>query len=407
MIDTNRLIVLLNEAPVGTLTLNRNDGCEFHLLESYKHAYPRPVLGQLFLDDLDQVYSSRVRVPPWFSNLLPEGPLRELVAKQAGVSSTREFFLLHHLGEDLPGAVRIIAEEPLFDLEETNVLTLEGIQENEQWHFSLAGVQLKFSANRSERGLTIPVSGRGGDWILKLPDPRYSKVPENEYATMLWAKDSGITIPELELINVSDISGLPSSLAIFKERLALAVRRFDRISAHQRVHMEDFVQILGLYPEKKYEKWNYETLARLILSLSGETGLVEFIRRLVFIIVSGNGDAHLKNWSLIYPDDIRAELSPAYDLVSIIQYKHDDSLALNLAKSKRWEDISMESFRRMARKIGYEEDSMVIRVQTAIDSIINSWDESGKDFGYASEARKKLERHFRRIPILKPRYIKS
>ncbi len=359
------------------------------------------------MDDLDQVYSSRVRVPPWFSNLLPEGPLRELVTKQAGVSSTREFFLLHHLGEDLPGAVRIIAEEPLFDLEETNVLTLEGIQENEQWHFSLAGVQLKFSANRSERGLTIPVSGRGGDWILKLPDPRYSKVPENEYATMLWAKDSGITIPELELINVSDISGLPSSLAIFKERLALAVRRFDRISAHQRVHMEDFVQILGLYPEKKYEKWNYETLARLILSLSGETGLVEFIRRLVFIIVSGNGDAHLKNWSLIYPDDIRAELSPAYDLVSIIQYKHDDSLALNLAKSKRWEDISMESFRRMARKIGYEEDSMVIRVQTAIDSIINSWDESGKDFGYASEARKKLERHFRRIPILKPRYIKS
>ena len=407
MMDTNRLIVLLNEAPVGTLTLNRNDGCEFHLLESYKYAYPRPVLGQLFLDDLDQVYSSRARVPPWFSNLLPEGPLRELVAKQAGVSSAREFFLLHHLGEDLPGAVRIIAEEPLFDLEETNALTHEDNQESEQWHFSLAGVQLKFSANRSERGLTIPVSGRGGDWILKLPDPRYSKVPENEYATMLWAKDSGITIPELELINVSDISGLPSSLAIFKERFALAVRRFDRVSAHQRVHMEDFAQILGLYPEKKYEKWNYETLARLILSLSGETGLVEFIRRLVFIIVSGNGDAHLKNWSLIYPDGIRAELSPAYDLVSIIQYKHDDSLALNLAKSKRWEDINMESFLRMARKIGYEEDRMVACVQTAIDSIINSWNESGKDFGYDSEAREKLERHFRRIPILKPRFIQS
>ena len=402
--DTNRLIVLLNEAPVGTLTLNRNDGCEFHLLESYKNAYPRPVLGQLFLDDLDQVYSSRARVPPWFSNLLPEGPLRDLVAKQAGVSSTREFFLLHHLGEDLPGAIRIIAEDPLIDAEEENILMPEGIQESEQWHFSLAGVQLKFSANRSERGLTIPVCGRGGDWILKLPDPRYSKVPENEYATMLWAKGSGITIPELELINVSDISGLPSSLATFKERLALAVRRFDRISVHQRVHMEDFAQILGLYPEKKYEKWNYETLARLILSLSGETGLDEFIRRLVFVIVSGNGDAHLKNWSLIYPDGIRAELSPAYDMVSIIQYKQDDSLALNLAKSKQWEEIKMESFRRMARKIGDEEERMVARVQAAIEAIMSAWHELAKDFGYDSLARNKLKQHFRKIPILKNLY---
>ena len=122
---TNRLQVLLHDRAVGTLTLNQNDGCEFRLLESYKQAYPRPVLGQLFLDDLDQVHRSRARVPPWFSNLLPEGPLRDLVAKQAGIGSTREFFLLHHLGEDLPGAVRIVAEEPLTDLEDEVVLQPE------------------------------------------------------------------------------------------------------------------------------------------------------------------------------------------------------------------------------------------------------------------------------------------
>jgi hypothetical protein len=62
------------------------------------------VLGQIFLDDPDQVRSVRAGVPPWFSNLLPEGLLRSLIAKQAGVAETREFFLLRHLGEDLPGA---------------------------------------------------------------------------------------------------------------------------------------------------------------------------------------------------------------------------------------------------------------------------------------------------------------
>jgi HipA-like protein len=99
--------------PVGQLNLTRNDGCEFRLLESYKNAYPRPILGQQFLDDPDLVHSSRQRTPPWFSNLLPEGPLRDLIARQAGVSVYREFFLLHHLGEDLPGAVRIVADEAI------------------------------------------------------------------------------------------------------------------------------------------------------------------------------------------------------------------------------------------------------------------------------------------------------
>ena len=68
MPTTNILRVLLHDMPVGTLSLNRNDGGEFRLLESYKKAYPRPVLGQVFLDDLDKVHSSRARVPPWFSN---------------------------------------------------------------------------------------------------------------------------------------------------------------------------------------------------------------------------------------------------------------------------------------------------------------------------------------------------
>jgi HipA N-terminal domain len=399
--DNISLKVLLNDMAVGTLSLNQYEGTEFRLLESYKQAYPRPVLGQVFLDDLDQVCRSRARVPPWFSNLLPEGPLRDLVAQQAGVHSTREFFLLNHLGEDLPGAVRIVADELLTGTGEGRDAQEASKPEMDEWHFSLAGVQLKFSARKAERGLTVPVSGRGGDWIVKLPDARYPNVPENEYATMRWAEASGIRIPDVELVDVKDVSGLPSSIGEYHEERALAVRRFDRPATSPRVHMEDFAQVLGLYPEEKYSKFNYETLASLIRALTGDKGLDAFIRQLVFIVISGNGDAHHKNWSLLYPDGVRAELSPAYDLVSTIRYRHDDSLALNLARSKRWEDVGMESFRRMARKIGDEEGRMVVRVQEAVYAIMAAWNDSGPDFGYNAETREILAKHFEKIPLLR------
>ena len=398
---TNTLQVLLHDTPVGILSLNRNDGGEFRLLESYKQAYPRPVLGQVFLDDLDKIHWRRARVPPWFSNLLPEGPLRELIARQAGVFTTREFFLLNHLGEDLPGAVRIIADESLRETDEPEHSRLDAPKVHEEWHFSLAGVQLKFSARKTERGLTIPVTGRDGDWIVKLPDARYPMVPENEYATMLWAGASGIAVPELELVKVMDVSGLPDDLRANPEQRVLASPRFDRTAPDTRVHMEDFAQILGLYPEEKYEKFNYETLASFIYTLTGEDGLRQFIRRLVFLVISGNGDAHHKNWSILYPDGITAELSPAYDLVSTIQYLPNDKLALNFAKTKSMTEVEMAGFRRMARKLGKEEEPVVAYVQEAVAAIMDAWRESSNDFGYTAEAQANLKSHFARIPLLR------
>lgn len=398
------LRVLLGDMPVGRLTLSASDGCDFRLLESYKRAYPRPVLGQIFLDDPDQVWSTRARVPPWFSNLLPEGMLLGLIAKQAGVAETREFFLLRHLGEDLPGAVRIVPDEadgePLDD--ETEPAERAGRGAGDAWHFSLAGVQLKFSARRSEKGLTIPVAGRGGDWIVKLPDARYPDVPRTEYATMLWAKASGVDIPEIDLVPIADITGLPSSYANYVESHALAIRRFDRPSSDARVHMEDFAQILNLYPHKKYDRYNYATLAKLIRFLGAKDDLRQYVHRLVFMVASGNGDMHHKNWSLIYPDGMSAALSPAYDLVSTIQFNQNDELALNLGGSKKWQDVTEETFRGIARKVGVEESLMASWVDQARTAVLDAWKSAKADFGYDAQGREHIERHMARIPLLTP-----
>lgn len=399
-----RLRVLLGDLPVGRLTLDDAARCEFQLLESYRHGHPRPVLGQSFEDDLGAHRRALSRLPAWFSNLLPEGALRELVARDAGVEPAREFRLLEHLGDDLPGAIRVEQEDPpaaraggepadaLEDLE-------TGTHEDSAWHFSLAGVQLKFSALRSDRGMTVPVSGQGGDWILKLPDLRYPGVPANEHATMRWAAASGITIPEIDLVDIGQVSGLPATGIPRQETQAFVIRRFDRPVPGTRLHMEDFNQILGLYPEQKYARFNYETIARLTLVLTGVAGLEELIRRYVFMLASGNGDAHHKNWTLIYPDGVQAALSPAYDLVSTIQYMPDDRLALNFGRSKRWEDMGMDTFRRLARKIDFDEAQIVGWTLQAVAATQQTWSASSHEFGYDLVARERIEQHMRRVPL--------
>ena len=402
-----RLRVLLGDLPVGRLTLDDAARCEFQLLESYRNGHPRPVLGQSFEDDLGARRRALSRLPAWFSNLLPEGALRELVARDAGVEPAREFRLLEHLGHDLPGAIRIEQDDhPAVRADAESADALEdlaaGTHEDSAWHFSLAGVQLKFSALRSDRGMTVPVSGQGGDWILKLPDLRYPGVPANEHATMHWAAASGISIPEIDLVDIGQVSGLPTTGIPRQETQAFVIRRFDRPVPGKRLHMEDFNQILGLYPEQKYARFNYETIARLTLVLTGVAGLEELIRRYVFMLASGNGDAHHKNWTLIYPDGVQAALSPAYDLVSTIQYMPDDRLALNFGRSKRWEDMGMDTFRRLARKIDFDEAQIVGWTLQAVAATQQAWSASSHEFGYDLVARERIEQHMRRVPLFSP-----
>jgi serine/threonine-protein kinase HipA len=181
---------------------------------------------------------------------------------------------------------------------------------------------------------------------------------------MRWAEASGITIPEIELIPVAEISGLPPEASTSRRangsRLSAASTARWPASAFTSRTSHRF---LASTPSRSTTSYNYETLANLVYKLAGESELDEFIRRLVFVVASGNGDAHLKNWSLIYSDGVNARLSPAYDFVSTIQYKADDQLALNLARSKRWQDVTRESFLRLARKIGEDETRMADRLE--------------------------------------------
>jgi len=340
------------EHHVGNLMQLPYDRIEFVFDEGYLENKNAPILSQGYFDAyrnlLPTTRSSRL-ADPFFANLLPEGPLRGELARKNGVSDDRDFPLLEALGEDLPGAVVLrpagTASEDLNLATSFRRLLEDG---EPPLRLSLAGVQLKYSAIEAARGgLTIPVSG--GTHIVKLPSAVYDAVPENEWSMMTFAQHLGFEVPPFRLVATSDITNLPRANMSQKilKRQSFLIERFDR-TFEGRVHIEDFAQVFRIRPRDKYRNASYGSIVRVLDQLG--IGVEEFVRRLVFNIGIGNADAHLKNWSLIYKDPLAPILAPVYDLVSTIQYIEEDKLALSLAGSKDWSDMSREQFVRFARR---------------------------------------------------------
>src|SRR3984893_4688063 len=250
----NALAVRLHDRQIGII--NRLAG-DRHLF-SFEHEYVddpnRPTLSLSFKGQsgglVTAVRPVGRRVPPFFSNLLPEGHLRTYLAEQAGVKPEREFFLLAVLGADLPGALVVTPLEG--DVHEGDDAHDAAAGDHDDHppetalRFSLAGVQLKFSAvMEASGGLTVPVGGMGGSWIVKLPSARFSAVPENEFVMLELARRVGIAVPRNRLIDMAKIKGLPEETRTTGST-ALAVQRFDRVPGGDPVHMEDFAQVFGL-----------------------------------------------------------------------------------------------------------------------------------------------------------------
>jgi len=395
------LDVLLGPTQVGTIALLPERKSLFVFDEAYTRKPERPVLSQSYFDAAGELRqetrSTRVKLPAWFSNLLPEGRLREYLAQLGGIHVTHEFELLRLLGEDLPGAVRVIAHSD--SARQTfEAPRREAITGDAPLPFSLAGVQLKFSALVNHHGgLTIPASGIGGDWIVKLPSPNYPAVPENEAAMLSLAAAVGIAVPEHRLVPLAAIEGLPE-LGPFAGSKALAVKRFDR-EGENRIHIEDFAQVFGVFPDEKYEKVGFARIAEMIAIVMGQEAAQEFVARLVFTILTGNGDMHLKNWSLIYRDGRTPNLSPAYDLVSTVPYIPKDGLALNFLGKKEFAAVTRERFKRFAQKASLSENETASTVSRIIDSVKSAWGEQRRNSEVPPEIADRIENHILRMLV--------
>ncbi len=405
MADISSLSVYLYDKKVATLTLLPGDSTLLAFEENYIEDENRPILSLGFKDSFGQLITEhrpvRTRIPPFFSNLLPEGPLREYLAKRAGVKSEREFHLLWVLGKDLPGAVRI---EPGDDAKwpgddkESNLVSANTAREN-ALRFSLAGVQLKFSAvTKAHGGLTIPAQGAGGSWIVKLPSAVYPGVPENEYAMMEFARMLGLDVPETRLVPIKDIEGLPEGMDQLGGE-TFAIKRFDRADDGSAVHIEDFAQIFNVFPDRKYERASYRNIADVIAAEIGDDGIEEFVKRLVFNALIGNADMHLKNWSLIYPDRRNAKLAPAYDFVSTVGYLPDENMALTLGRSKRFAELNEDQLRQFAIKARLAEKYIIDIATKMTEAFDDLWPQAKKEFALSKTLITSIEKHRKKVPL--------
>jgi serine/threonine-protein kinase HipA len=365
---------------VGRLS-NVNEKNWFEFDPEYWERPDRPLLGQVFEEHgRFWVPKSNVALPRWFSHLLPEGILRDAVASAAGVNRNREFQLIHRLGrDDLPGAVRVVDAE----VDPGTGSTPPPVEERDHdptdpvLKFSLAGAQLKFSVLAAGRGLTVPLKGQVGDHIAKFPDARagHDGVPQAELAGLELARRIGITTPVARLVDPGEITGL-GKWAAKAVGMVLLVARFDRAAGQQRIHMEELAQIIDVPTAResaKYQYANHEQIAILFASFAGVESVAEVIDRIVLNVMIGNGDAHLKNWAVIYPDGARARISPVYDVVPTVLYIPDDYLGLNLNRSKVFSDVSPGSFRALGERSGFGAGAAEERAQDAARRVVESW----------------------------------
>lgn len=198
---------------------------------------------------------------------------------------------------------------------------------------SISGVQPKLSVKLDKKQNMLIVVSEGGEYILKPQTVTFSHIPENEQCCMDIAQELDIEVPLHCVIPLKDKS------------LAYVVKRFDREKGNK-VHQEDFAQILEA--NDKY-RGSVEQIGSKLKEISAAPGYDAqlLFERVMLNFVLANGDAHLKNYSILYKED-GIRLTPAYDIVcsrlAIPDEQEESAININGKKNR----LSREDFDKLA-----------------------------------------------------------
>ncbi|MCJ7593402.1 MAG: HipA domain-containing protein [Desulfobacterales bacterium] len=204
---------------------------------------------------------------------------------------------------------------------------------------SISGVQPKLSVIHDRRRHELIVIERGGRYILKPPTERFESLPENENLCMNIADAFGIEVPPHGLLPLSD------------RALAYVVKRFDRLEDGSKLQQEDFQQLLQT--DDKYDG-SYERIANFLKIHSAVPGLdlVRLFDRALLFCALGNGDAHLKNFSLVKRKEVGYQLSPAYDILSSRLALPEEKEEMCLSVQGKKHRLTMKDFIRLSEHFG-------------------------------------------------------
>ena len=271
----------------------------------------------------------------WLDGLLPEGPLRDVIAGNRGVVSSDTWAMIASLGRDVAGACTIVDPdrpggdrephvEPYPTLEHVAAAvdalpdTPLGVLDDSE--LSLAGMQDKLLLVRTDAGCGWgrPVGGYPSTHILKVdpPRPALRGVVEQEAAALAVAQRAGLTNISPEIVNYGD------SAWLIVERYDRSTDATGRVT---RIHQEDLAQAAGIDPRDSGRRAKYEshggpgllTAAHLLRDGAQDVGtqLQRLVGAMVFTVLIGNSDAHAKNLSLVLDPPGAVQLAPLYDTV--------------------------------------------------------------------------------------------
>jgi serine/threonine-protein kinase HipA len=289
-------------------------------------------------------------IHPIFEMNLPEGALREKLrlrfAKATGAFDDLD--LLAVVGRSQIGRLRYTApntglddEVPFQSIDEILKHRRDGalfdyLMERFAQYSGIAGVQPKIMIRDDtdskilkapERDPPSPI--HGATHIVKFWDPtEYPHLAANEYFCLMAAEKAGLAVPRRRLS---------------EDASALVIDRFDLRSDGSYMGIEDFCVLNGKGTAKKYEG-GYDTnlFNRAKEFITGETRKAELAKLFALFTLNAavrNGDAHLKNFALVY-DEVTgpARLADVYDVVTTTVYLPNDKMALTLDGTTRWPD---------------------------------------------------------------------
>jgi serine/threonine-protein kinase HipA len=275
-------------------------------------------------------------VESYFDNLLPDSiGIRKRLASKFGSESTHAFQLLEKIGRDCVGAlqllpsgspvpdVRHIDAEPLSDSEVERILDQTvnnrniGVHEENELRISIAGAQEKTALLWHDDQWCRPRGTTPTTHILKLPlgevggmRADFSTSVENEWLCA-------------ELVRAYGLPVAGCAIKTFGRHKVLAVTRFDRRLIDgwwARLPQEDFCQVNGLPPERKYEEQGGPGIVAILDTLRGsdnaELDRTNFLTAQLLFWMLAAPDGHAKNFSIAIGSQGRFWLTPLYDVMS-------------------------------------------------------------------------------------------
>ncbi|MBR2427080.1 MAG: type II toxin-antitoxin system HipA family toxin [Lentisphaeria bacterium] len=377
------LDVYLHEKKVGVLASDKGRMAFTYSPEYLNQSDAEPLAYTLPLSA--EPYSGG-NVVSFFSNLLPDESVRIRVAEILNVSPENIFGLLKEIGEDCAGAVALFSPEkkpltsgemifaPLSEDDTHDILSsLSDRPLNvgaEDFHISGAGAQDKLVASVQKGKVYLPLKGTPSTHIIKPGIQRFPESVFNELYCMKLAKKCGIATANCDVLYIKDIP-------------YYVTERYDRSkngNIWTRLHQEDFCQLLGYEPSIKYESEGGPKLLqcfKLLYDLElPANDRIEFLDRIIFIFLIGNGDAHAKNFSVLYQNG-RPRLAPAYDLLSTVVYPDlSPKLAMKIDNEYNFRWITHGKMLRMGVKAGFTEKIVVkeiLAMQKKLDRVLEKF----------------------------------